>query len=284
MAGQHRIVVSTENNGYAGWQSKLFYYSCVTRTRVLPLFMVHAQGSEWHPDFLELVKAGALVRSAPSYIRTPHDCYLPKNTAGTLLHAADYCDGDDLIVLCDPDMIFRRSPEFPGRLSGDYYSYLNYQGRPTIRTAAERLNIAWERVLEQHESLCCGVPYVVPVAQARQLAHAWLEAVDAIPPRHWEDVMYAFGLAAVRLGLPITLTQFMEQDHLPEDPPSTDMIHYCQGNALWDKRNYFREEATHKVWTPEVGARRDTVLGEILAQIEQAREFYAVDAGKAAAL
>ena len=69
--GKHRIVVSAENNGYIGWQRKVFYYSCVTRTSFQPLFIVHAMGSEWHPDSHELVKAGALVRSAPSYIRIP---------------------------------------------------------------------------------------------------------------------------------------------------------------------------------------------------------------------
>jgi hypothetical protein len=85
VAGQHRVVVSAENNCYSGWQSKLFYYSCVTRTSFQPLFVVHTMGSEWHPDFCELVKAGALVRSAPSYTSTPYDCYVPRNTAGTLL-------------------------------------------------------------------------------------------------------------------------------------------------------------------------------------------------------
>lgn len=75
--GKHRIVVSAENNGYIGWQRKVFYYSCVTRTSFQPLFIVHAMGSEWHPDFHELVKAGALVRSAPRYIRIPLDFDVP---------------------------------------------------------------------------------------------------------------------------------------------------------------------------------------------------------------
>jgi hypothetical protein len=281
VAGQHRIVVSAENNGYVGWQCKVFYYSCVTHTSFQPLFVVHALGSEWHPDFYDLVKAGALVRCAPTYTQTPYDWYVPKNTAGTLLHAAEFCDPDDLIVLCDPDMIFVRSPAFPGCLSGDHYSYLNYD-RPTVRTAADRLDIAWEAILERHESLCCGVPYVVPAAQARPLAHAWLAAVDAIPPRHWEDVMYAFGLAALRLGLPITLTRIMEQDYVPEARFASDMIHYCYGNALWDKRNFFREEEMAKVWHPAISAERDTILGEILAQIAEARRFFAGAAPTAA--
>ena len=271
--GQHRIVVSAENNAYIGWQCKLFYYSCVTRTSFQPLFVVHALGGGWHTDFHELVKAGALVRSAPSYIRTPYDDYVPRNTAGTLLHAAEYCDPDDLILLCDPDMIFVRSPVFPQCLSGDYYSYLDYD-RPPVRSAARRLSIAWEAIFERHDTLCCGVPYVIPVQQAPALARAWLAAVDAFPPRQWEDIMFAFGLACVGLGLPITLTRIMEQDHVPEAPLSAEMIHYCIGNALWDKRNFFREAEAPRVWHPAVSAEHDTILGEVLKQIEEAREFF----------
>lgn len=272
--GQHRIVVSAENNSYVGWQCKLFYYSCVTHTAFQPLFVVHATDSKWRPDFHELVKAGALVRCAPTYARTPHDRYVPKNTAGTLLHAAEYCDPDDLIVLCDPDMLFLRSPAFPSCLSGDYYSYLDYD-RPTVRSAAECLDIAWDAIFARRESLRCGVPYVVPVEQARPLAHAWLAAVDAFPPRRWEDVMYAFGLATVRLGLSVTLTRIMEQDHVPQAALASDMIHYCMGNHLWDKRSFFLEEEAPKVWHSAIRPERNTILGEILAQIEQARQFFA---------
>jgi len=271
--GEHRIVVSAENNGYIGWQCKLFYYSCVTRTRFQPLFMVHAMGGDWHPDFYELVKAGALVRAAPSYIRTPYDLYVPKNTAGSLLHAAAYCDPDDFIVLCDPDMIFVRSPAFPARLSADFYFYMNYD-RPGVRAAAERLGVAWDAIVERHQSLCCGVPYVVPVRQARKVAEQWLAAIDAFPQRQWEDVMYAFGLATLRLGLPITLTRIMEQNHVQEAPLTTDMIHYCIGDALWDKRHFYYEEELPRVWHPAVRVGRDTILGEVIQQIDEAREFF----------
>lgn len=279
--GKHRIVVSAENNGYIAWQCKLFYYSCVTRTSLQPLFIVHAMGSEWHPDFHELVKAGALVRSAPSYIFTPYDSYPPKNTAGTLLHAAGYCDPDDLIVLCDPDMIFVREPAFLDCLSGDFYSYMNYD-HPAAHTAAERLSIPWEAIAERGDSLCCGVPYVIPVRCARDLAHAWLAAVDAFPPRHWTDVMYAFGLACVRLGLPpVTITQIEEQNEFSETRLSADMIHYCLGDKVWSKRLFFLDDEVPAVWHPTMHAGRDTILGEILTQIEEAREFFAGNASGA---
>jgi hypothetical protein len=279
--GEHRIVVSSENNRYVGWQSKLFYYSCVTRTSFQPLFIVHGMGTEWCPEFQELVKAGALVRSAPSYIFTPYDAYPPKNTAGTLLHAAEYCDPDDLIVLCDPDMIFVREPRFPDCLSGDFYTYMNYD-YPAVHTAAERLSISWEAIAERGDSVCCGVPYVIAARYARELAQAWLAAVDAFPPRHWTDVMYAFGLACVRLGLPpIDLTQIVEQNESSSARLTADMIHYCLGDAAWDKRHFFLDEKVPGVWHPTVQGERDTILGEILAQIEEACEFFYGDASAA---
>ena len=45
----------------------------------------------------------------PSYVI---DDRLPRNTAGTLLHAAEMCADDDFIVLCDPDLLFVRKVTF----------------------------------------------------------------------------------------------------------------------------------------------------------------------------
>src|SRR5207302_635851 len=103
----------------------------------------------------------------------------------------------EFIVLCDPDMIFTRNVEFPEVLSGDYCSYINYD-RDFIEVARRAVAISRESIDEQKESLRCGVPYVIPMREARALAKMWMEAIDAFPPRRrWEDVMYAFGLSAV---------------------------------------------------------------------------------------
>lgn len=167
MAGRHRIVVSSENNPYAAWQTKLFHYSCVTRLGQLPIVIVHDSGRPWRSDFHDLVRAGAIVRSAPSYRASVHDDYPPRNTAGTLLHAADLCGrADEFIVLCDPDMIFARRPHFAASLSGDHYPYMmDYDGEE-VRAAAAGLGVTPEALDAQKEELCCGVPYVIPVADA----------------------------------------------------------------------------------------------------------------------
>ena len=276
MTNEHQIVVSVENTAYMAWQAKLFYFSCVTRLNHSPIFFVHEADPEWHPDFYELAKAGGRVRRAPSYRANAHgEVYQPRNTAGTLLHAAALLAGrEEFIVLCDPDMIFARRPEFPATLSGDRYAYKSYD-QEAIRVAGRSLGIGAQALAELTSEACFGVPYVIPAACARPLAEGWLEAVDAFPPRQWEDIMYAFGLAAARLGLPVAPSRLTDTNYGPHAPLDAPVIHYCYGDAEWNKRHYFRKEKAQSVWEPPAAAApRGTILGEIFAQIREAREFY----------
>ena len=114
MSEHFQIVVSAENNSYLSWQCKLFYYSCVTRMNHQPIIIVHDWGHGWHPDFYGLAKAGCAIYPAPSYRvnKSGYD-YAPRNTAGSLIHAAEICAGkSEFIVLCDPDMIFANTLVF----------------------------------------------------------------------------------------------------------------------------------------------------------------------------
>ncbi|MEJ7709311.1 MAG: hypothetical protein WKF84_05495 [Pyrinomonadaceae bacterium] len=79
------------------------------------------------------------MRSVPNYKVTGHgDTYFPRNTAGTLYHAAEMLDDKcEFIVLCDPDMIFLRQPAFSDKLSGAHYPYLNYN-QDHVRAAMEK--------------------------------------------------------------------------------------------------------------------------------------------------
>jgi hypothetical protein len=189
MTGKHQIVVSAENNAYTGWQCKLFYFSCVTRLQHQPIIVVHDSGDRWHPDFHELARAGCALHHAPSYRHHGKgDDYAPRNTAGTLMHAADLCAENDFIVLCDPDMIFTGAVQFPEALSGDFVSYMNYD-KDFVPAGWNSFGIKGELTLTEKETLRCGVPYVIPTTQARQIGGAWLEAVDAFALRRWEDIM-----------------------------------------------------------------------------------------------
>jgi hypothetical protein len=274
MTGRHHIVVSAENNAYTGWQCKLFYYSCVTRLNHHPIFIVHDTGEQWHPDFYDLVKAGAVVRTAPNYRSTRAHTYCPRNCAGTLIHAVELCDSrDDFIVLFDSDMIFLRRTWFPESLAAAIYTNMNYD-RDEVRDAAERLSIAPYLVSARAKELCCGVPYVIPKADARVLADSWLAAIDAFPRLTQGDMMHAFGLAVMKLGLEVTLTNTVDVNYWPYERPCGDIIHYGYGDETWDKRHYFTSEQARNVWSPEVEAPGETILGEILAQIREAALFY----------
>jgi hypothetical protein len=275
MTGKHLIIVSAENNPYMAWQAKLLHYSCVTRLQQTPTFIVHETGSELHPDFNDIIRAGGTVCPAPNYRSTSHgDEYPPKNLAGTLRHAAEMNrEPDRLFVLLDPDMLFARRPEMPETLSGDYCSYINFD-KSFVETARQTMGIPLGALVSQKEELRCGGPYVIPSANAASLAEVWLEAVEAFPPRTWEDVMYAFGLAVVKLGLSVTLTRMMESNYWPNAVLKADVIHYCYGDKTWNKRQYFTPDQAPHVWEPKVAAPKETVLGEILSQIAEAREFY----------
>jgi hypothetical protein len=269
------IVVSAENNPYMAWQSKLFHFSSVSRLQQTPVIIVHETGAELHPGFQELMKVGGRVERAPSYKLTAKgDLYAPRNTPGSLMHAAEtYASECDSLVLCDPDMIFVRPPEFPSTLSGDYCSYMNYD-LDCVEVARQALSISREMIDKQKEALRCGVPYLIPVDEARSLAEAWIEAIDAFPVRKWEDVMYAFGLAAVKLGLQVTLTRLAQSNYWPDANVGADVVHYCYGDETWSKRHYFREDQVGNVWQPRVESPAGTILGEILSQLREAEKFY----------
>lgn len=279
MSPNHQIVVSAENNAYMGWQCKLFYYSCVTRMNHQPIIIVHDSGADWHPDFHDLAKAGCSIYSAPGYrTNAMGDEYAPRNTAGSLIRAAELFAGRDLlIVLCDPDMIFTRAVEFPVILSGEFSSFMNYD-RDFVAPALRALGIEGDLADDEKEWLRCSVPYVIPVGLAHELGWSWLQAVDAFSPRRWEDIMYAFGLAVVKLGLKLNVTHLADHNYWPDEEAKAPMIHYAYGDDRWTKRNYFRDEQIRELWNPPSGAQQGTVLGELLSQIREANEFYG-DAG-----
>ena len=277
MSNQHLIAVSAENNPYMAWQSKLFHFSCLSRLQESPVIVVHETGEELlHRDFQDIVKAGGRVVRAQSYkLSARGDSYRPRNTPGTLLSVVEEFGAQhQFIVLCDPDMIFARGVEFPETLTGDFCSYINFD-RDFVEGARRALSIPRSLIDEQKESLRCGVPYVIPVNAARSLGEAWLEAIDAFPARKWEDVMYAFGLAALKLGLKVELTRMAQSNYWPDAILKMDVVHYCYGDAVWNKRHYFREAQARNVWQPLVETPAGTILGEILKQIGEAEKFYA---------
>ena len=270
---EFHIVVSAENNNYMAWQCKLFHYSCVSRVGVAPTIFVHDSGHQWHPWFYDIVRAGGQVHGLPSYAHTSSGfLYKPRNTPGTLLEAADLFKDDDHLVLCDPDMIFLRKPAFSPALSGSFYAGMNYDQEPVL-SATREMEISPVDVLNRPE-LRCGVPHVIPITLSRVLARTWLKIIDRFPMTIWEVSMYALGLAVTHLKIPITLNSLVGTEYRMASKPNGDMIHYCYSRDLWDKRNFFTEEAARRVWAAEGVAEEGTIMAEILKQLREARNFY----------
>ena len=275
MTTAHQIVVSAENNPYIAWQCKLFYFSCVTRMNHQPVVVVHDMGEEWHPDFYQLAKAGCAIYSAPNYRfdRDGND-YACRNHPGSLLRAAELLhDQDILIVLCDPDMIFARRVEFPQVLAGEFSSFMDYD-RDFVNDVLPKLGVTRNAIDKQKDSLTVSVPYVVPSEVARELGTTWMSAIEFFSPRRWEDVMYAFGLSAVKMGLSLEVTHLVDHNYWPEAEGRAPIIHYAYGDERWNKRDYSSDETNREVWNPPESYPPETILGKLANQIKEAREFY----------
>ena len=275
MPTAHQIVVSAENNPYIAWQCKLFYFSCVTRMNHQPVVIVHDSGEPWHPDFYELVKAGCAIYSARNY---RYDCdgndYACRNHPGSLLRAAElFSDQDVFIVLCDPDMIFVRHVEFPKTLAGEFSSFMDY-ARDFVNQVLPQIGVARGAIDQQKDSLCVSVPYVIPAHIGHELGESWMATIELFSPRRWEDVMYAFGLSAVKMGLTVEVTNLVDHNYWPEEKLQAPIIHYAYGDERWNKRDYWTDETNREVWNPPDAYPPETILGELANQIRQAREFY----------
>jgi len=276
MNDRHRLVVSAENGAYHAWQCKLFHYSSVTRLKHQPIFIVHANGRPWHPDFLELIRAGAIVRTSPSYIS--HNGIPTRNCPGSLLEAVPLLRSDEIIVLCDPDLVFVSQVELPSTLAASYYSYMDYEA-PAVYAAARKLGVGKKMIQDRQPTLVCGTPYIIPVDLATRIGLAWLRAYDCFTiegreDSNWMDVMYAFGLALLCLDLPITMFDAVNVDMPSDCMLSRRIIHYGMGSVSWDKRSYLEDETISKVWNPPFTPAKGTVLYELFSQLRSARQFY----------
>jgi len=273
----HRILISAENNAYMAWQCQLLHYSSVSRLGKVPLIVVHGStDAPLSPGFLEIINAGGLVRRAPSYRTDAHGKeYPPRNTPGTLLHAAQMnYFGDRYFVLCDPDMLFVKNTDFGKGLSGDQYPRLLDFAHREVRGAAHRFGVALDAF--DNPNFQCGVPHVIPIEDAERLAREWLAAIDSFKSTIWERSMHSFGFAVTKLGIDLKFTKLTfynerSHDQLPRDAA---MIHYCVGDRAWSKRRFWADADVARVWQARALSQDGTVLSEILSQIRAAKDFY----------
>lgn len=281
-----RLVVSAENNGYTGWQAQVLARSAITRLGVSPVVVCHG-GNErpLHGYFQQLRYTGTDVLAARNWRREFGHDYAPANTPGTLLAAAQALKGHaDFLILLDPDMVFAKPVEFLPRFAAQHYRYMDYR-KDAIQRAARLYGVAQELLEERHEQLSVGVPYVIPIEFAEDLAKEWLRALACFAAswtkrkKHgsdrWCEVMHAFGLAATKLGRIPEVLDVNANNAFPKTPLERPVIHYCYEGDGWKKRSFFREDAVPDVWkTPDRPELAGTVTGEVLAQIRETAEFF----------
>jgi hypothetical protein len=298
------VVVSAENNTYLVWQAMLFHYSCVTHLGQAPIVVVHTSGEPLLPGFRRIVEAGGIVQTAPNYRPWAGINYPPRNTPGALRHVTSDAD---YLLLCDADMIFLRP--FPWdecrltdrQVSVDFIGYLDPDGaehQPVVDEVCRRAGVEPRRLREC--PMNGGVPHVIPRTLQKRLSDDWLECIELFPviepwpaevartpSRHchlgpqkpWLTSMWALVLSVHRLGLAPVVTQWCITNHRGADALpaagawSPAMIHYCYGDAGFDKRQFDGQDAAERrVW--QAPPADDTISGAIRRQVREAAVHY----------
>lgn len=278
---ESQIVVAADDHAYMAWQSVVAHYSYVKHIQHTPLIVAHKSPKGEHRYWKRLERAGGRVLRAPSY-RGPSD-YLARNTAGSLLEAARALKGSGIkrLVLVDGDMVLTGVPELPTELSGEHYGHMFYtkwRDYCLERAAMVGLDVS---VVEMYErELSIGVPYVVPMEIAEELALEWIRIIDAIyvGDKRWDAQMYAFSYAALKFGVP-KVTQVVQCDgadsHTRPLDKSRPWIHYAYGSPLWRKQSWFSPRVgVEGVWSPPSGT-PGTVAHAYLEQIREAGKWFA---------
>ncbi len=289
------FVVSAENLPYLAWQALVLRHSCVRQLGREPIVLVHGDEPELLEPYQRLIDDGGRVQRAPNYRHLRGYEYPPRNSPASLLHvnsAADY------LVLCDPDIVFVApwdpAPAMaPDRISFDSVSYLepDEENRAGLERICERLGAPFEGLLDPR----ChgGVPHLIPRALRPALAREWLECLDAFIPEvpagagativSWLSLasMWSLAIAVIRLGIQPFLTHYCETNHDGGRPwpypahPDCPLIHYCYGDASFDKRRVQSLDDRSATSSAPPGSVHEAVV----RCIESARRHYAT-AGK----
>jgi hypothetical protein len=285
----------------------LFHYSCLRYVGQAPIVVVHKDDAPLLPGFERIAARGGRVQTAPNYRWHGGVHYPPRNTAATLRHVRTQAD---YLVLCDPDMLFLRPlPWHEGALTSrqvsfDKVSYLDPDSdvyQPALDQTCRSADVDPQRLRAVRVS--GGVPHVIPVALQQSLSDQWLHCLELFPTivpqpgqaggwhdgphKDWLATMWAVILAVHRLDLEPVMTDwclYNVEGGTPQPPPGPGgpaMIHYCYGDATFNKRTFGSIEAAQQgVWqvpAPDDASVRDgTVSGTIRRQLYEAREFYGI--------
>lgn len=273
-----QVVVSAENTSYIAWQTQLFCFSALTKLGKAPVVVVHRSAARLLPEFEIVNNWGCRVVEAPQFRNHPCGEYLPRNELGTLLTIAclpDFKAGH--ILFCEPDMLFVNRPKYPAELCAEHYTYLDYTEK-RVSDTARKLGLG-DRIKGLNDIYHIGVPYLLPGSELPRLASRWIEVLDSFDELQWIDIMYAFGLTLAVERLTATVTHFVAHNYDPLKKLDRSIIHYCYGDWRWDKRAF--KNGRNPLTSTPMPSRKGlsgSVLGEILAQIQQARAYHQLPA------
>jgi hypothetical protein len=265
------VVVSSENTQYMAWQTQVFCFSCLTRLKLRPVVVVHQSTQPLREEFCLLQRYGCIVLEAPSFSAHPKGKYLPRNEAGSLLAVSQITAlNTEHILLCEADMLFLKSLDYPDAVSGEFYRYLHYQYEH-IRSAAQKFGLG-RRIGTLNKAFRIGVPYLIPLRHARQIALRWLEVLDSFEAIYWIDIMFAFGIALMVEKLDAKTTCRMQGNLHYDQRVTRHLIHYGWANPGWDKRSY-RDRSPFDDESLPFG-KPGTVLAEMMSQIRETSNFF----------
>jgi hypothetical protein len=285
-----RLLTSVQNNPYSTWMGLLFAYSVFRHYGRGPIITVHDNGSApFLPEFrLVTEKAGAtVVRAVDLEHLRPPVRYCVWNQAASVLRASTLVE-EDVVVFCDPDIIFLRPVDFaavgagPGVLTMDHLEFMNADHgveHCRLAQATGKAAVSLERFRRRTWG---GVPHVIHRQDAARTGAAWRDAIgmfasdDDIP---WIAAMWALALAAERLGMRVATTRLCRTNDRDVTLSGQDepIIHYCHGGRNFDKRRYTGPiDEARKVW--DLRPTGDgTVDDRIRSEITEAARFYGID-------
>lgn len=279
MSDRYQIFVSTENSLYMAWQTQLFCYSAWTTLGQRPVVILHASGEPVRAGYLELRSCGFTVIEVPSYAATrTGGAYPPRNEVGSLVEIASLATlGGGPILFCEPDMLFVQPLAYRGVLAAEFYVYLHYED-PHVRNVLRKFAME-HRAADFNIGSRFGVSYLIPQQYLKRLAARWIEVIDQFDQLEWIDIMYAFGIATALEGLDVETTHFMTDNYRPTRP-LRHIIHYCYGDAVWNKRSFRCSSPLESTNESLDLGRPGTVLGEIMRQLRGARAFFSESDGE----
>lgn len=273
---QFTVVVSSENSHYMAWQTQLFCFSAITRLNKRPIIIVHDTSQPLRPEFRVLSRLGCRVIPAPPFkLAARRRLYAARNEIGSLLWLTKLGSlGADNILFCEPDMLFLGPLEFRPGASAEHYEYLDY-GERRVEAVARKMSLQLG-VEDLNARYSIGVPYLLPCSDLQRLAARWLALIDCFEELDWIDIMYAFGFAAATERIAFRINGMMITNKEEFAPVAERrIIHYPYGSDLWNKRTYMHPPGPIGFPPSRLPAAPEkTVLGEIVSQIAEAREFF----------